>query len=154
MPVEAWQEIGRFLLRGDSAAYGLQMALRGGKAAYAGIDTLLAWAKQNEPHARYRLADLAGSETVPLTELGRALLAAYPNDEQIASILASAFLSGSWSGSETAWLQSKLGRAKELLNDPMSIVRKWAHKLVRQLKDALQSTAQWEEEFELRYYRE
>jgi hypothetical protein len=116
-----------------------------------GVSKLVTWAKQHEPDARYILAELAGSEDVPLTPLGGTLLITYPDDDSIAKRLIGTFLSGSWSGSMTSWLESKLEQAKELLSDSNATIRRWARELVKLIEEDIRTTSQREEEEDLRF---
>jgi hypothetical protein len=60
--------------------------------------------------------------------------------------LTSGFLSGSWVGSQAAWLESKLESTKQWAQDSDENVRKWAAKLSDGLEATIPQIRQQEEE--------
>lgn len=141
-PREVWQLIGELLLRRDIKGFDFRLSLRNWGIESTGTTNLLAWANSNKPYGPCILAELA----VPSSELARELLIQYEDEECVGNSLAANFLSGSFTGSEVPWLQSKLETAREWANNEHPAIRNWAQRLVGIIETDIKQAKQREEE--------
>jgi hypothetical protein len=146
-PAEVWPLIGNTLRRKDEAGYRLRLSMREWGIETMSTAKLLEWAEEHKPEGARILANLA----IPLTPLARQLLIRFGDDDHVGGALAATFLSGSFSGSEVAWLESKLATARKWLDDEHASVRKWAQEIVRMVEADISRARQEEEEQELWY---
>lgn len=145
-PEGVWQEVAKILLRQDETSSDLRWALKGGYVTLIDTDYLLKWAEEHKPTGPRIVASLAWVGRTPLQRLPRQLLIRYGDDEAVTGALRGDFLSGSWSGPTSVWLEGKLAQAREWTNDEHPIVRQWAGELVESIERDLRWAKQWEEE--------
>jgi len=141
-----WERIGEVLLREDEVGFRFRLSLREWGVEIAGTETLLQWVERHGPRGPRILAKLA----IPLSPLARALLIRYPGDDAVRGALTATFLSGSWWGPESAWLENKLSTARAWCEDPNPAIQDWARELVTVIEQALERVRLAEEEEFLR----
>jgi len=146
-PVGVWDEIGDALL-GDSKGYRLMWALEeSGLLSRVPEDALVSWVKARGAEGAEVLAHSLKPEGDRLPEIIRFLLREY--GESVGGILAANFRSGSWWGSEVAYLQGKIAQAKAWAEGDEPAVMQWATSLVRSLQSGLASARVRDEEDDL-----
>jgi hypothetical protein len=145
-PEGVWEQVGEQLLREDEVGFRLRLSLRRWGVEVVGTDTLLEWADRKSPSGPRILAKLA----IPLSSLARALLIRYPGDESVGGALTATFLSGSWWGPESAWLESKLATAREWCEVDDPAIQEWARELKTMIEETLKRVRLAEEEEFLR----
>ncbi len=82
----------------------------------------------------------------PLAEPARSILVRHGGREEIRQMLVSNFLTGSWSGSESAYMERKLEQLRNWSEDPDPNVPAWARELMEYFEGHLQHTRLVEEE--------
>ncbi|MFW6116733.1 MAG: hypothetical protein ACOC6F_03305, partial [bacterium] len=141
-PEGVWEQIGEVLLREDELGFRFRLSLREWGVEIAGRKTLLEWAERHRPRGPRILAKMA----TPLSPLARTLLARYPEDEAVGGAITATFLSGSWWGPESSWLESKLSTARAWCDDPNPAIQDWARELVTMTEQDLKRVRLAEEE--------
>lgn len=145
-PIEAWNLIGDSLLRRDKTSISLGFELRGWFVDKLETNRLLVWASEHEPTGPQILAELAAVDNVPLNPLARELLTKYGDSEGIGSALSASYLTGTFSGPLSHWLEAKLTQARAWVKDPEPRIRRWAEELVSGLEQRLERARLREEE--------
>jgi len=148
-PNEVWDLVAHVILSGAPGAFQLEMTLRGWYAGFLDTNILLEWATDNLPKGPGLLAALAPVGDGQLGELGRSLLVRFGEDEAVQSLLARNFLTGSFSGPTSAWLQSKLVQAETWAQDEDVHVRRWASELAAYLRKDIEQERLREDELGL-----
>jgi len=145
-PEDAWRKIGDKLLKSERGSIRLRLYLKGWYASYIDADILCAWAEKNRPQGPKIVAEITPVGGVPLASPARDLLIQF--GDEIAGVLWSNFLTGSFTGSEVAWLERKLEIAREWWKDNHPSVRQWAGQIVERIEKEIIRARRWEEEEE------
>jgi hypothetical protein len=110
------------------------------------VGVLLEWAERHRPNGAITIANMASVYGDPLNDLARGLLMTFGDDERIGWALRGCFVSGSFSGPESAWFRGKLETASGWTNDPAPQVSQWAISVVGELQDRIRQTELLEQE--------
>ncbi|HKM49767.1 MAG TPA: hypothetical protein VJZ75_01165 [Candidatus Bathyarchaeia archaeon] len=145
-PKEVWDRVAVALLHKDEASFRLQLGLKYWYVQLFESNLLLDWADKHKPDGPQILATLTLPSGAPLNELTRQLLIRYGRDEHIRNKLHGNVQTGTFTGSMTVWLKSKLEVAKSWAGDSDLSVRNWANQEVADLKEQVARFQQNEEE--------
>ncbi len=148
-PQEVWEHVADVLLSKDDRSYRLRSNLELWFIDLIDADFLLAWAEEHKPAGPKILAALTVPAGHPLSRLPRELLICFGDDSLVINALESNLRQGTFSGSMTAWLESKLEMARGWSNDPEPHVRRWAQGVVDRLEADIKQTKPHEEEWGL-----
>jgi hypothetical protein len=148
-PGRVWNLVASAILAGAPGAYRLEMTLRGWYAGVLDTNVLLDWARDNAPKGPGLVAALAPIGDRDRGELSRSLLIHFGSDDAVKSLLARNYLTGSFSGPASGWLQGKLDQAQSWTQDQDENVRRWAAELVSYLQKDIEDTRLGEEELDL-----
>lgn len=124
------------------------MYLRGWYAELFDPELLLTWAADNMPRGPRIIAELTPVENGPLLSLARELLIRFGEDKEIGSALYGNFVSGSFWGQESNWLEEKRQVANQWTQDTDEAVRLWAQQVVDSLAARITQARIEEEERE------
>ena len=148
VPEQVWNLVASMILNGAPGAFRLEMTLRGWYAGLLDTNMLLDWASKNAPRGPGLVAALAPVGNGDLGELSRSLLVQFGKDDAVRSMLVRNFLTGSFVGPASAWLQSKLDQATSWTQDENEHVRRWASELVAYLQKDIEQEKLREDEFD------
>jgi hypothetical protein len=84
---------------------------------------------------------------VPLASPARDLLIQF--GDEVGAVLQGNFLTGTFCGSQVAWLEGKLSLAREWEKDDHPSICAWANKVAERLEREIQEARRWEEEEEM-----
>jgi hypothetical protein len=110
------------------------------------IDTVVGWLEEDFDK---RLPIVARGIPVhgrPLADPARTILVRHGNREEVRQLLGSNYITGGWSGSESAYVERKLQQLRSWTEDPDPNVRAWAHEMLEYFEGRLQRTRLLEEE--------
>ena len=125
-PHAVWPLVGALLLKKGRAALTLHLALHGWYAQCIPTEMIVAWCESHRPDGPYVAASLCPLRGVPLADPGREVLVRFGDDKRVRDRLNGNLLSGSFTGSITAWLESHLKNVRQWKEDPHPNVRTWA----------------------------
>lgn len=145
-PADVWQLVSAFLLRRSN--FRLYLYLRGWYAELFDPELLLIWAVDNMPRGPRIIAELTPVENGPLLPLARELLIRFGEDNAIGSTLYGNFVSGSFWGQESNWLEEKRQVASQWTRDTHEVVRLWAQQVTESLAARITQARDEEEESE------
>jgi len=143
---EAWDAVGQFLLRMDSASHRLLLALREWYGELIPTPMLIQWARDHFPRGPGIVAELIGVKANVLPERARALLINFPHDKYVRNIVVGHLMSGSWTGPRSGRLRYEVEIAQGWTKDPDPKLREFARVLVKGLKKTLERQLVMEEE--------
>jgi hypothetical protein len=140
----AWLEIMMRLERGE---WRLSFTTRAWLGTSIAVDIAERWVGGNVERGRV-LANVTKPEGPDLPPTARYLLEAFPSDEPIQSLLAAQFTSGSWTGNESARINSQISDVKAWIAQPgqSAAVTKWAQRLTRDLESRHDDVKRHEDE--------
>jgi len=143
-PAEIWETIGEALLAGPRS-YRLMWALEETDVvARVPIEVITRWVEMKGQEGARAVAGSLKLQGGPLPEVVRFLLRDYGS--LAGGALAAAFVSGSWWGSEAAYLEEKARAARDWQQDREPAVRRWATELTCDLERRAQESRLREEE--------
>jgi hypothetical protein len=148
-PKEVWQLVASTILDRAPGAYRLEMTLRGWYAGVLDTEMLLDWARDNAPRGPGVVAALAPVGERDIGTLSRGLLIHFGSEDAVKSLLARNYLTGSFAGPASGWLQTKLDQAQSWTQDQDENIRRWASELVSYLQKDIEETRLREEELDL-----
>jgi hypothetical protein len=129
-PDAVWDAVAERLVNGD---WRLQMQIRGWLLHVIPLDVLEAWIGNDVERARI-VASIAPVGAAEITPIARLLLEHFGGDREVGSSLWGDFISGSWSGPESARLATQIAQVEGWLQDPTPGVRKWAAEMLAYLR--------------------
>lgn len=140
-PEEVWPKIGDLALNQDFG-YKVRIHLQNWGIEQAGTKTLLDWAKLKGEKALCILAEMS----IPLSDLSRELLINFKEHSCIKKSLMANFISGSYVGPTSVWLEGKLTIVEEWTKDDQEEIRNWANELKTFLLKEIRAAKKQEEE--------
>jgi hypothetical protein len=130
-PVEVWREIASRL---DSGGWRLQMAIRGWLLHAIPIDVIRDWIGNDLERARV-VASVAPVGAAEPTPHARFLLDRFGDDDRIRSSLWGDFISGTWTGPESARLETQIAQLKDWrAPDASEGMRRWLTDMIQSLE--------------------
>jgi hypothetical protein len=108
--------------------------------------TLVEWARAHQPLARSIVARLIVVEGVPMPERLRALLNAFPDDEELLNSVLASLGTASWWGPYSGRLKRQRDVLQSWANEDDPWIRKWAQAAVRRAEKAIRRQLKIEEE--------
>jgi hypothetical protein len=132
-PAFVWQEVGQRL---EAGSWRVQLEVRGWLIDSIPVDVIEGWVAGSIERARL-VASVATSRAEAPTDVARYLLDRFPDDDQIASELAGALLSGTRVGPESTRLTSmidKLRGWRANADEPQGALR-WADRMIKGLTE-------------------
>ena len=146
-PDRTWPVVGDALLNRKNA-YRLSWILEeSGSALHVPAESLIEWLEANGARGAEALASIVDPGDSELPEIAKFLISHY--SDEVDGIIAANFRSGSWSGSETNYLEPKLVVARRWATDEDPAIRTWANNLIGWLERAIAKAKLRDEEFGL-----
>src|SRR5579871_2093878 len=143
---EVWNEVAVWLTSDRPNRLHLYLVLQGWYAQIVGAEVILEWAEQHQPDGPELVAAPTEVRGNPLDALPRTLLIRYGQNEAVAGALSGNFMSGSFWGDTSQWLEGLRTAALPWTNDAHRAVRSWAQRLVDGLDKRIEDWKLVEEE--------
>ena len=142
-PAEVWEDLSRRLTGGS---WRLQMEVRGWLIYGATIEVLADWIGDDVERARIVAAVAPTGASAP-SEIARFLLDRFPDDQEIGSSLWGNFISGVYSGPESARLEQQIEQVRGWqTQDASEGVRRWSAEMVEHFQQRLEQVLEREAE--------
>jgi len=145
-PVGAWNIVGDAFLHAGDASYNLLTALRGWYGELIPIEHLVSWARAHEPDGPRIVARLISPTPGQLSQRARALVLAFPGNEEVWSGLLANVVTGAWMGPISGKMERDLAVVKQWEGDPDPAFRSWVRGLVEAMEKNLRAQRTREEE--------
>jgi hypothetical protein len=142
----AWDLVGPALLGHDKIATGLIVALHQWYGELIPADTLIEWAKANQPHGPFIVARLLHVSNAPMPERARALILTFRDDKDLRTEILSNLETGGWVGPYSGYIEAKLQIVEGWTRDPDPAIRSWAAEVAVSMRKTLQRQRVLEEE--------
>lgn len=108
--------------------------------------TLVEWAQSHSPLARSMAARLIAVDGAPMPERLRAMLKAFPDDQELLNSVLASLGTGSWWGPYSERLKRQRDVLQSWANEQDPWIRKWAQDAVRRTERAIERQLKIEEE--------
>jgi hypothetical protein len=145
-PQAVWEDASRRLL---DRSWRLQMEIRGWLLQATPVEVIRDWIGNDVDRARI-VASVAPTGGAVLSDVARLLLDRFPGDEEIGSSLWGDFISGVWSGPESARLEQQIEEVRGWQTaDASKGVLRWSAEMIKYLQRRLEQVL--EQEAERRY---
>jgi len=131
-PEGVWELVGHALLRSDIFSFRLLLCLQKWYGELIPGAVLVHWAEEHQPRGPVIAAELLAI-TAPLTERSRALIAAFPENQQILHVFAGNLQTGFFMGPMSANTERVLKTVRQWEQDPDLRIKSWAQRLASQL---------------------
>lgn len=128
----SWSEL---MDRIATGSWRLSMAAGGWLASAVDVEVARAWVGNDLSRAR-TLASVASIGGEELTDVGVYLVEEFGDDQQVSSSLVSEFVSGSWTGPESARIARQIQQVNSWVEDPgqSPAVKRWGRRLLASLE--------------------
>jgi DNA-directed RNA polymerase subunit F len=148
-PEAAWEVIGDAMLKEDEVSMRLVISLTKWYGELIPTNMLISWAKNNQPRGPWIVSRIIVVHGSPMPERARALLLAFPSDNQVKSQFAASLQTGASVGPLSGRIGNDLTIAESWTQDPNPGIQSWARQLVKGIKARLKQMKTLEEEEEL-----
>jgi len=147
-PAGVWEVVGKALLRTDRYGYRLLLSLGRGYGELIPAETLVRWARENQPRGPLIAAQLVVI-SAPLPERARKLIAEFPDNDDILHVFAAGLHSGGFVGPISANLEGLLATVRQWEEDLDQRIKAWARRLASDIKNEVKEMKLIEEGEEL-----
>jgi hypothetical protein len=144
-PVGAWQIISEALLP-LRHSFNLLEAVRRWYGELIPFDHLVSWAKAHQPDGPRIVAGLIAPCRGQISQHGRALIQAFPNNEEVIDVILSSPFTGAFVGPISAKLERDLAALEALEEDPDPAIRSQVRKHIEGRREILRRARIEEEE--------
>jgi hypothetical protein len=136
-PEAVWNEVAPRLLSSELQGFRLRHALDKWFGELVPVDLLVAWAEQNQPKGPAIVAHLV-TIAAPLSDCARALVEAFPENDQVLRVFAGSLETGAWAGPISGHMEGLQRTVDQWKTDPNARIRSWAQRLSKSLDERLE----------------